>query len=409
MPQRRIVLYSPGWPPARFPNGIVTFVGGVRAPLKQLGYESCVLTGAGDRDNDPDAYLLRDTAPPPSLFQRVNERIRYAFDPSGTLSKRTGREVIGALKAIAKHYPIDLLEVEETWGFAEIVRRGMHPMPVVLRLHGPWFLNGPAVGVKQDADYERRLEAEREAIANATALTSPSQDVLDQTRKFYKLSLDNAEVIPSPGPLVPEDKRWSAASCKRNVILFVGRFDRHKGGDLVIDAFREVATNHPDVELWFVGPDRGFVDDAGRTFDMPTYLKEHLPDASMRERVKVMGQMKSAEIGDLRSQAFVTWFASRYENFSIAALEALAYGCPFIASDAGGTPEMMLPGKTALSFKAGDFKALAAQTERVLNEPNLAESLSEQALIDYAERFAPLAVAQVMIRYYERILAGKRR
>jgi len=74
-------------------------------------------------------------------------------------------------------------------------------------------------------------------------------------------------------------------------ILFVGRFDRHKGGDLIIDAFGRVLANVPDARLWFVGPDRGYIDTNGRTWHIEEYLRDRLPGALESKRVEWLDQL----------------------------------------------------------------------------------------------------------------------
>ena len=109
--------------------------------------------------------------------------------------------------------------------------------------------------------------------AAACAITSPSLEILERTRAYYGLPLEGAEVIPPPTEMVPDRSRWAAES-DPETIVFVGRFDRHKGGDLVIDAFAQVARGRPGARLRFVGPDAGiFVDDEGR----PRTIAEHDP------------------------------------------------------------------------------------------------------------------------------------
>ena len=141
-------------------------------------------------------------------------------------------------------------------------RRGI--IPSLEPGFGGWFLT----------NFRRRVEMEGRAICDADLITAPSRDVLEQTRAFYGLALDAAEVIPVPAPRVTEHWHLSDADPKR--ILFVGRFDRHKRGDLIVDAFGRVLAKVPDARLWFVGPDRGYIDTNGRTWHIEEYLRDRL-------------------------------------------------------------------------------------------------------------------------------------
>lgn len=404
MNARRIVFYSPGWPPWAFQNGIATYVANLREPLAGFGFASRVLAGSTAQDtSDPDVADVRALRRTQSLSVKLLDRALYHLAPRRSAACRMGLELTAALTWVRRVFPFDLVEIEESFGFAEYVRRALD-VPIVVRLHGPWFLNGPALGVREDAAFQRRVTCEGLTIARAAAVTAPSRDVLERVRQRYGLPLPGAEVIPCPGPVVPESQRWNGACCEANAVLFVGRFDRHKGGDLAIDAFRELAKEFPALQLWFVGPDRGLVDEASRTWDLPTYLEEHVPDGSARRRVQVLGAQTPQAISELRRRAFLTIVPSRYDNFPMTAVEALAFGAPIVASRAGGIPEIVRDGETGLTFRPGDFRDLAAKIRRLLTEPGLATGLAGRARVDFDTRFSPSSVARSTAAFYEGVL-----
>src|SRR5207244_3049452 len=64
---------------------------------------------------------------------------------------------------------------------------------------------------------------------------------------------------------------------------------------------------------------------------------------------------------------------SRSEGFGLPALEAMARGCPVVASDAGALPEVV--GDAGLLVPPGDPDALAAVLDRLLTDDSLATSL----------------------------------
>src|SRR5207237_4658103 len=139
---------------------------------------------------------------------------------------------------------LELLQMEEAFGLPALVIPRVK-VPVIVRLHGPWFLNGPAVGVPDDSGFKRRVRLERAAIAAAAGVTAPSKDVLDRVRKYYGLALTDAAVIPNPIQTIAASERWSPEGCDRNRILFIGRFDRHKGADVMVEAFVAVLRGRP--------------------------------------------------------------------------------------------------------------------------------------------------------------------
>ena len=67
--------------------------------------------------------------------------------------------------------PIDILEIEESFGTASLVIKKTK-VPLVTRLHGPWFIHGPIMKMDSNLDYQTRVFYEGEAIKNSSGITS---------------------------------------------------------------------------------------------------------------------------------------------------------------------------------------------------------------------------------------------
>lgn len=398
----RIGLYSPAWPAGSEPNGIVTYVGVVAPEIRAAGHHVVVIAGQVEpaRADGIPAYSLAE------LWQRSRparfaNAVLYRTSPAWAFAQSV-RFTAGSVDRIVREQRVQLLEMEESLGIARSVARRLS-VPVVVRLHGPWFLNGPVVGVPEDRAFLRRVEAERRAVDAAAGWTAPSQDVLDRVRRYYGLALEHAEVIPYPCQPVEPGARWRLEGCDPRRLLFIGRFDRHKGGDLALDAFGRVWRACPEARLTFVGPDRGFLDDAGRRWTIPEYVRERLPDAMAAGAVELLGQRAAHELPALRRSALATLVPSRYETFGYTVLEAMSAGCPTIAADAGGIPEIIEDGVTGLLHRPGDAEHLAARILELLRDPGRAAKLGE-AGGRAGERFYPQAIVPRMLAYYAALL-----
>ena len=293
--------------------------------------------------------------------------------------------------------------MEETFGLAGWLQRAI-PIPVCIRLHGPWFLNGAALGMAKDNGFRRRVAREGWAIRQASAVTAPSLDVLEQTRAYYSLALEEAVVIPNPTYPVAPAERWRLERCDPKQVLFIGRFDRHKGGDLIVDAFAKVLRAVPDARLCFVGPDVGLASDDGRRWDVAGYIDDRLPGARESGRVNVMGKVPNSKLDELRREAIVTVACSRYEVFGIASAEAMAMGCPIVAARVGGIREIIRDGIDGLLHNTGDTDDLAAKIVTVLTDPARAAELGRQAAARCEQHFYPAAVAAQTIAFYRQVV-----
>lgn len=401
-------LLSPTWPPDAVANGVVSYVADISDGLRRLGHRPCILTpsirGTPRPATDDGPLDLSTVTGRRSLPRRLADRLTRTLAPQHQLDRSVCRAVIAGMRRAVAERGVQLLEMEEAFGWPRLVAPQIG-VPLVVRLHGPWFVNGPLRGAVEDAAFRRRVRRERQSIALADGITSPSREALDRTRAYYDLPLEDAEVVANPVATVPPECRWRLDDCDRSSILFVGRFDRHKGGDILIDAFARLAKQRPEVRLRFVGPDYGLADDAGRPWTLPDYLRERAGEALAAGRIEWLGQRPRSEAADLRLRSMVTVVASRYETFGIAVTEAMAQGCPLVATAAGAIPELVEDGRTGLLCRPGDPESLADAIGRLLDAPEWAARLGAEAAAEAARRFHPDVLARQMADFYGRVLA----
>jgi glycosyltransferase involved in cell wall biosynthesis len=114
----------------------------------------------------------------------------------------------------------------------------------------------------------------------------------------------------------------------RRYLLFLGRIDKKKGCDLLIDAFLQIAARDPGpdsaLDLVMAGPDEKH---------WSAQLSAPIAHAGLDSRVHWPGMLSGDEKWGafLASEAFV--LPSHQENFGIAVAEALACGKPVLISD----------------------------------------------------------------------------
>lgn len=394
----KIAFLSPSWPYGQ--NGIVSYTRSISRALHDLGAEISILTFHASGSLGYETVVPLEMAKP-SFLSRLAGSFRRRAGHELPGDSPVGRAIADAVRDLAKRGRIDLLETEESFGWGGYVTETTS-VPVVVRLHGPYFLTGvydEAPGVTLDA---RRLRDEGRAFARVMAITAPSRQVLEAMRAHYGLARE-ARVIPNPIAIDDSQAAWSLEHCDRDAILFVGRTDNRKGGDLVIRAFAELARSRPRLKLHFVGPDKGFIDsNPGEAIG--DYLARTV-EPGIRERIIVHGALDPADIAKLRMAARVTVMASRYENFPMAALEALAVGCPLVTTGAGGIPELVTDEETGLICDGDVAGDMAGKLARLLDDDTLSVRLGRAGRQACIDRFHPMIVAREMLTVYASLLA----
>jgi len=184
----------------------------------------------------------------------------------------------------------------------------------------------------------------------------------------------------------------------------VGKFNRLKGGDLVLDAFARVAERFPEVRLRFVGPDEGVLDEERRSWKICEYISTRIPDPDVRNRIEWLGLMPNSKVMDLRRKALVSVVSSRHDNFPTTVTEAMAMGCPIVATRTGGIPEQIVHEVNGLLCEPGDVNDLAEKLCRLLSDPALAVRLGNRARLDCEAKLSPEAISAQMTTFYGRVL-----
>ncbi|MDP3194731.1 glycosyltransferase family 4 protein [Tabrizicola sp.] len=389
----RIGLLTPAWPGTATANGIASATAHLAQGLGAIGHEVTILTGLIDGPHrHPRVVQL---APLPfSLPERLTGRF---FPDRGLRGVNIRKLILGAQQAITDHN-IEVLLMEESYGWAGAVRAALQ-IPVVATLHGPQWLHRVSPAPQRRGPEARRESWEQAGLQRVDAIISPSRDVLDRTRAVWGLPEVPTTVIGNAVALPALDR--PAAQSTEPRLLFIGRFDRIKGADILLDAFSRIAATRPDARLTFVGPDIGIPQPDGSRLHLAQALAR-LPVAT-RDRIEVLGHRTRDEIAELRRHYPITLIASRYETFGVALIEALAAGSAVVATRAGGCAEILRDGETGLLVPSEDAAAMADACLRLLTDPALVLRLGQAARADVEKRFTPEVIAREVATFLARI------
>ena len=130
-------------------------------------------------------------------------------------------------------------------------------------------------------------------------------------------------------------------------------------------------------------------------------LRSLARESGVAEQVHFAGWVN--DISPYFRAADICVMPSRVEAFGSVVLEAWFHEVPVIASRAGGPLSQITDEKDGLFFAIDDADALAAQIERVANNPELAESLAAAGRETYQKRYAKDRVIDAYLDLYRRL------
>ncbi len=160
-------------------------------------------------------------------------------------------------------------------------------------------------------------------------------------------------------------------------VLYFGRYAEEKGTLTLLEACRAL----PEIPFVFAGtgPLEGRVNQA----------------PNVENRGFVAGEELRRLIAGAR---FSVYPSEWYENCPFSVMESQMYGTPVLASDLGGAPELVQPGRTGDLFRGGDAQELTEHIKELWEDPELCRTYSENCRsinFDTAEEYCAKIVRNV--------------
>ena len=176
-----------------------------------------------------------------------------------------------------------------------------------------------------------------------------------------------------PDPLVRAELEG-----RRN-LLFIGRVDETKGIDLLLEAFRLLVPEYPDVYLQLLG---GCADEAR--------FRRTVVAMGLPSRVKLWGYR--GDVYDFLDMAYLyvhpTPPSRCAESFGRGAVEAMSQGVPVVCFRSGALKEIVLHEQTGLVCDEETAACLASKIRRFLDDPRFRSSCSDAALSRFQQFYS---------------------
>jgi glycosyltransferase involved in cell wall biosynthesis len=204
----------------------------------------------------------------------------------------------------------------------------------------------------------------RNVLQRADFVTAPTPYAVDLLRR--RARIERARTISCGVDIEVYRPTGHIARHLDPTVLFVGRLDREKHIDNIIDALHMLGGS---ARLRIVG--QGSMGDA---------LRLRTVRCGVDTRVAFLGQLTDDEVRDEYARAHVFCMPGNAELQSIATLEAMASGLPVVAANAHALPLLVAPGLNGELFQPGDVDGLAVGLQRILGDADRARAYGAASL-----------------------------
>lgn len=164
---------------------------------------------------------------------------------------------------------------------------------------------------------------------------------------------------------------------KENIILVVGRIGaRQKNHELLLNALSTI-----ELGVWRVI----FIGGIEPGFDQ--YIEKYIAQSSKnKEKILFLGEVSNRdELYEWYNRAKIFCLPSRYENFSIACVEALYFGNWIIATRMTSTEELLDNGRLGELFESGDVTELSEKIKKSI-APDFLNEILRKSINEYAAK-----------------------
>ncbi len=232
--------------------------------------------------------------------------------------------------------------------------------PLVVTAHDLAFLRHPEVFPRRGVEFHRRglAIAYHEAAVVIAISEFTRHELITAGFEAGRVHVAPLAIAVPPAPSEDViDARIAEIGVESPYVLSVGTIEPRKGLDTLAAAVAGIRAHRPEVTLVLAGP-TGWLSVPGLEGD----------------GIRRLGKVDEPTLDALYRRAEVCALPSRYEGFGLPVLEAMARGCPVVASDATALTEVV--GRAGRLVPPGDVPAWTTALDEVLGDPGLRADLA---------------------------------
>lgn len=301
-------------------------------------------------------YLPTKSLPNHPQIEILDLWKKYRFNPLWRLSKR-----------INSRYYNYILQKEMSYSRETVWFSTYYTIP-------SYYWKGYQIVLVHDLIYEmfpdllpeskKIIDQKKESILNANVIICNSYTTAKDLQYYYNIPESKVFVAHLGFDDVFKVKTPQLINHKIDFpyFLYIGQRGYYKGFDTLLNSFSAWSGNDK-TKLVVVGP--------------PWTVEEQelLKSKKLSEKVFIFANINDSQLCDIYNQAKAIIYPSLYEGFGIPLLEAMACGCPIIASKIPSTIEIAK--QIPFYFKPGDDQELIVAMENVINNLTINERITK--------------------------------
>ena len=267
-----------------------------------------------------------------------------------------------------------------------------YPLVASYHTHLPKYLEHYGMGMLEPLLWELLKAAHNQAVLNLCTSTAMVQELSDkgiQHTALWQRGVDTELFRPQLRSPAMRERLLNGCSDTGQLLLYIGRLSAEKQ----IERIRPVLDAMPDARLALVG-------------DGP--YRQQLESLFAGSATHFVGYLAGEELASAYASGDAFLFPSSTETLGLVLLEAMAAGCPCVAANRGGIPDIVSDGVNGCLYEPdgadGGAGSLTAATQRLLADREQHSQLRLAARAE-AERWGWAGATEQLRSYYRQVLS----
>ncbi len=268
------------------------------------------------------------------------------------------------LDATIEKYNLDCINVQCGPGGLFLLKK--QNIPVIATCHHTWWQQSRYVpGQSWKKVF---IPFERHTYKIADKIVCDSADIKDVLITKYSLSPEKIAVVPIGVDLnrFYPDKKIETIP---NSALFIGRLDKRKGVDFLLQAMPLLVQKVPDMKLFIGGTGR-----------LGSDLRRYVEKWKLGEHVEFLGFIPDDQLNGWYNRVSCVVVPSIFEGFGLTVIEAMAAGTTVIATNVDSVKNLVEHGVDGLLVEYGDVDSLCRRLVEVVTDEALRMEYENRAL-----------------------------
>lgn len=267
-----------------------------------------------------------------------------------------------------------------------VLLAGLRRLPVIFHMHGSEF---KAFYGAQLAPLQWVIRAVLQRVDRVIVLSDSWKDYIQGIAPRSRVIVVPNYVDSAKGG--SERKNGGSSTA----LLFLGVLGNRKGIYDLLDAFTEVARQHPDVTLYIGGN--------GEVEQVDQAIMRH----GLEGRAQLLGWVAGSKKEKLLAQAEVFVLPSYNEGLPVSILEAMSRGVAVLSTTVGGIPQLVRDGKDGFLIEPGDVAALTERLNLLCGDAVLRKKMGSAARERVMAEFSKDAVLPMLHALYTELAVTK--